>query len=278
MRFVLTVLSICVVSLLLVADRPERYAAVRDEVAGLLQSVLYEREVQISGLKRLSESEIREILPRDHSTPWWLINGAIIETSLLGNSLIQKADIKPCGLFELSCFKLAIEERQAGLFAIVDDRGWLIGRDGGQIMPVTLEEIQRYQEGKEQQQVSKQTSGRRLPVVSGLRFKEESPDVIRARFERLRKAIDLIEESAGYTVRSIELTSNQELDVRFYGLSLKAVFDLSQDQLENADNSRLSDRAIRLKLLLKQFGDRRSAIESVDLAPEKMAVVKLRGG
>lgn len=272
MRFRLTLLVVLCTAVLFFADRPQRWHATCASVGDWAQHLWYDKEIEITGTHFLPAEKVRALLPLQKSVPYWFLNGSLIEAELLQNPIIQRASVARCRTWSRACFRVAIEERVPAFFAWMGTRAWMVGNDGGVIKPVEPAWLRAY--------VSSGLAGDaaqlKIPVIGGLAAEDSSPDIVRARFAHVRRALDLIEKTVGIPVSSLELGDKQEMRVRFFGLGLTAIFDVSPEDIWGREPGILVDRAERLKRLLDEFGDKRDLIESVDLAFEKVAVVKAR--
>ena len=280
MKVIFTALTSVVAASVCALDQPQRVAALGRGVNTAVQEVLFAKDLQVTGLKVVRRREVDRLIPAEKSVPWWLINGRVVEARLLTSPLIFRANVASCQPWRWGCFKIEIEERKAGFFALVGAQGWLVGSDGGLIMPVAAERIAEYRRSVLDQAgaTDAASSGyKRLPLVEGLWAGGESPDVVRQRLENVRRAIDIIEKACGLPVAHLRLASGQDVEVRLSGLELIATFDVSPEDILGGRSQILADRSVRLKSLLDELGPRKSVVERVDLAFEKIAVIKAKG-
>ena len=280
MRCVVSLLSLVCVVIIYFADQPGHYVLARDYLRTTAHHILYDKDVSVSGTGVLSTGDVSLMLPLHEWLPYWHVNAPVIRAGLIQSPLIQDAKIERCSFFSWSCFNVSIEERKPAFFAIVGGQGWVVGRDGGLIKPISAERIARYVQAGDVDSSSPgfvSTAVRlKIPVISGLLTADASPDVVRVRFGYLRRAMDVIEGVVGVPVSNLELSSANEIKVRFFGLGMTAVFDISAEDLWQEKPEKLTDRALRLKKLLEEFGTNRDRITSVDLAFDKIAVVTTR--
>lgn len=249
------------------ADQPRHWETVRGVLLAAYERVFYEKQVSISGLRVLSENDVRKLLPLDRSIAWWLANEAVIESNLQQNPLIREVKVSPRGW---GSFDLLVTERQAGFFALVGTEGWLIGKDGGTMLPLSKAEVEQL---SGMSQAGEVPGLRRLPVVTGLLTENVSPDVMQARFEHMRHCLDVLEEGVGRPLLRVHLRAGPELEVQFRDLEAAVVFEVPLAKADEWDPSMLRDRAARLRELLKQLGDLAAQVQRIDMAFDRVAVV-----
>jgi len=274
----LTFLVACCVVSLWIAEWPQSFSSFLRIWRAQWSDFLYQRRISLVGLHLLDASQVEALLPKERSNLWWLFRAAVIKAGLLSNPLIQQAKVERCNWWSIKCYKVEVLERKAGFFALLGQEGWLIGKDGGLIMPVSAAEIISYRKKGEEGGNSALRS-ELIPVVRGLwRSAEASSDVVRSRFEYVRRAIDVIEEAAGLKIVYLELGGGKDMTVKFAGLAMKAVFAAQPEGLWSDESPLLRDRALRLRRLIQELGPEIEQVESVDLGFEKIAVLRTRKG
>jgi hypothetical protein len=221
-----------------------------------------EKEVQFEGLALLDRTQVLALLPMDKTFTWWRSNRAEIEHGLTSHPLIAAAHVTPCGGLQMRCFSINIQERVPSFLASLGDKVWLLGDDGGFIAPVPQNKLK---EG------ITLPNGKPAIWVVGIVAEQNSPEVVRSRIQYVRKLVDLIETHSGKAVREVAIREGGEAGIRLQGLELLAIFDVSREE----QFDRVIEEAQRLKRLLSEFGDRSNRIAQVDLAFNKVAVVKL---
>ena len=224
----------------------------------------YAKAITFTGLEQIAEEDIQALLPEQSSVLWWRMNSAAITASLQEHPLVSEVRLDECERWSWGCFQLDIVERKPELLALVGDQVWLVGDDGAFIVPVPAGQVPH---------VLSRIRGsdkRQPPLVKGLLHENPSPDKIKARLAYVTEALETIEQASGLTVEALELRSNGEMDVGFHGLRLTATFDAVENQ-----SNRLSLEASRLKRVLDEFEGKSELIDKVDLAFEKLAVIRL---
>jgi hypothetical protein len=226
---------------------------------------LTEKELNISGLQVLNRVDILKELPVSKSVAWWLTNAREVEAALEKNVLVQKATVHRCSDFSLRCFEISIVERQPTFIAALGDRVWLIGEDGGFITPIPRKQF----EAKGVNVVP----GKTPILVEGLLSESVSPDLAKARIQYVKLVIGAVENELALRVSWVGLRDNGETALKFVGRDFEAVFDVA-DQ----DMGRVREESQRLKTVLSQLGDKAADVARIDLAFDKVAVVKLKNG
>lgn len=96
-----------------------------------------------------------------------------------------------------------------------------------------------------------------------------SPDAVRQRFSYVEKALEIISEGTGLQVGTLDLTSAGELKVHFR--EFKALVTMS---VPENDFSKLEKQCERLKVLINKLADKLTEVREIDLAFNKLGVVK----
>jgi hypothetical protein len=221
-----------------------------------------EKQVELEGLALLDRAQVLALLPMEKPFTWWRTNRAEVEYQLGTHPLIASAEVSPCAGMKLRCFRVLVHERVPSFLAALGDKIWLLGDDGGFIAPVPRHKVS---EGV------MLPSGRHAIWVKGIVSEQNAPEVVRSRIQYVRQIVDHIEPQIGHKVREVELREGGEAIIKLQGLELAAVFSGAGD----SEFERIRDEALRLKRLLQEFGERAHRISQVDLAFNKVAVVKL---
>jgi hypothetical protein len=241
--------------------------ALKDGYSGMVESTerfWQDKEIRLSGLQVLSRSDILKELPFDESVLWWQMNRSEIISRLQRNPLIQKAQVRRCDGSSVRCFEVSIAERQPAFLALVGDRVWLLGEDGGFMTPVPRKEYER--------RGAAIVPGTRSPViVEGIVDADLSPEVVKGRIQFVKNLISVVEPKISLSVERVSLRPNGEASLWFRSLAFEAVFASGGRDLD-----RLHEEAERLRAVLAQLGERRAQLERVDLGFDRVAVAKLR--
>ncbi len=231
--------------------------------AEALYDAWYEKELLIAGDSSLSDKTIRDLLPSELSTLWWLMNTDIIEGELRKSPWILRARIHPCaaGIFSLwGCFVVSIEERKPSFLLTEGDITWLVGEDGGFISPLTPRLRELFKD-------------RTLRTLKGFYDDSPSAELFQARFKYAAHAMEIIEKRLKKKISSVQLMPQGELEVSFDDSPFAVVFS---GGLETAEP--LHFELDRLQVLLDQFGGKEDTILKIDLAFNKLAVVRFKDG
>ncbi len=275
-----TILLLASVCFIYFADQPEHYAQVKKYISETIHHISYDKVVSIEGQKILSEEEVNKMLPMSETVLYWILNAPVISTQLRQSPLIQSADVQRCAFYTWSCFRVIVEERAPAFFAVVGSKGWVVGKDGGLIKPLAADKLSTYMQGGGVDENASRfvalAAQLKIPVIAGLLAQDASPDLIKARFTHLRKAMDAIEGELGIPISYLELGGGQQIKVRFFEKPFLAIFDVPPADIWDDQARQLVDRTKRLKKLLEEFGDKQDKIATVDLGFEKLAVVTTR--
>jgi hypothetical protein len=155
------------------------------------------------------------------------------------------------------CFLISIKERQPTFLAIVDNSAWVIDRGGSFIVP--------YSENLTVQLKAP------LVKVTGLASRHSSPDVVRAQLSAAANLLDTIEKEVRRQVRGVEFLSHGDLSVAFTEVPFPVVFAAGVDSVVP-----LAEQGKRCAELLKRVHDRFPDIAKVDLAFDRVGVVKFK--
>lgn len=230
-----------------------------------LVSFWYDKDLRFAGLRVLKEKDFPLQAQREHAVPWWFVNAPAVEAEILQNPMVSSVRMSRCHFWSWSCFDLNIQERNPVMLALVGERTWVVGDDGGFIAP-----LKGPVAGTQQLSQSEVAELLGSPVVEGLVPDASPPEAIKPRLRYARQALGVL-SAAGLDVKTIKLRNNGEMEVRFRGRELVAVFSLSAE-----DMSRLDVEVLRLKRVLQEYGENAGRIAQIDLAFEKQAVVRMQ--
>jgi hypothetical protein len=266
----LGVFSVCTFCVLGVVDTP-RVNAMRDELGSLIISareasyhLWFDKEVEISGISADYEEIIRQALPLERSSVWWIVNRSSIAARLAMLPRVQSASLTSCaGSWGFRCFQLDIQERYPYAVALLADHAWIVGRDGGFIQPLqnvrSSDDVQTFIEG----------SSAALVALDGVQGKEGTLDLVRGRLQYTADIIRTIESEVPLRVTRVSLEQNGEARVSFKGRSYVAIFGFM-----GSDLSTVGQEARRLNHLLPRIDQRGGIVKEIDLAFQKVAVVR----
>ena len=249
------------------ADQPAHWMALSQLTARTVHRVFFEKRIQSEGVRVLAREEVLKLLPEQRSALWWAVNLPVIESQLRRSALIEQAKVTVAGW---KSFVVHIKERRAEFFVLVGSEGWLVGQDGGTIMPLSRDEVARLSGVVPD---TESAGLRRLPVVTGLVSGEISPDVMRSRFEHVRRALDVLQHSVGLPVEHLHLRQKKEIEVKFRGFDFRAIFELPIDQDGTWDAAVLRESGLRLQRIMSELGNLVVRVNQVDLAFDRLAVV-----
>lgn len=275
MRFVSSVSCALITIGILYLDNPlplQRFVSRR---ADHMQRMLYDKKVQFTGLSLVAEEELNRLLPMQNSVPWWLLSRESVETILLRHSLVKKAELRTCDRFAVTnwgCFVLDIEERRPAYAALIEDEVWILGQDGGLLFPVSREKFEK----ESLNEILSRHLARRVvgdQALKMLQIAGSSPDLIHARLEYTRRAVEIIERHSGLEVALARCAHDGEIRARFEGYPFEVLFDYKVDAPKT-----LTTESERLASLIKEFGARVQTIELIDLAYNKLAIVRFQEG
>ena len=235
------------------------------ETYSALREIAFTKEISISGVDLVSEETVRNSLPLDESVFWWLINSDEVVADLRKDKYISHVEVEPCSdwiVDNWGCFDIRVDERDPKYLVKFNDSYWLLGEEGAFIEPVSY---------STQDDRSSLTSkyGELVPV-SGLSGESTSPEIVTARFEYVRKALAIIENGLQIGIKDAELTPQGELIVTLRSPEVRARFDYLKDNWPQ-----LKEEISRLRVLLQEVKGTESDIDLIDLAYERLAVVKL---
>lgn len=246
---------------------PEDHGASRwwQEARDSIHEFLFSKRVAIKGMDDNDES-IRRALPEDRSVAWWLLNRSTIGAQLSMLPQVESAAVTSCaGEWSARCFEVHIQERKPTIVALVEDHAWLVGRDGGFVKP--LPNVRSFSDVEEF--VESANSG--LIGVDGVSGLGGGLELIRGRLRYVTEVIETIEAELGLKVRLVTLEKNGEARVIFEGRPYPVLFGFS-----GSDRSSIVLEASRYKQLLSRLNQRDDVIKEVDLAFQKVAVIRLK--
>lgn len=264
LRFFSVLISTLVCFGLIWFDRPATLQSLRQSARILVQDLLYRKTLFIEGQEIVTDAEIKAVLPTERTVPWWLFSRRKIRERLERLPYVAVARVSRCHSFSWSCFILKLEEHVPDFLALIDDQVWVVAADGSFIVPVSSRaEVDRIFSAN-----ARQIKGDPL-LVSGIFAHQASPEVVEARARYVRRAVSIIEEHSGFDVRAVSILDNAELTVDFDSLQPRARFDFGEVNLD-----RLADEAVRFRKVIDELGPRTASIREIDLAFNRLAVVK----
>ena len=224
----------------------------------------YHKEVRLSGLEVLREEDLELQQLRGRSLLWWHMNLAGLHAYIRRNSLVRDVLVKRCPDQWWNCFEMSVVEREPSLLAFVGERLWMVGNDGGFMGPVSSSLLEAQDRGEKLEKLGSP------PLVRGLLTEGASPDLLKSRLYYVLQSLEIIKRESGLSAAEVSLRSSGEMEVKFLGRNFLAIFGTARDDMEE-----IKQEAGRLSELLSRFGASAGAIESIDLAFNKRAIVKL---
>lgn len=288
MRALVTLCATVAVLSLLSLDQPERARAFQRYVSSALARSWYDKEIWISGTMRVDRRELERLLPQEESVLSWNLHLQQLGALLRAHPLVQDATVERCSDAWWGCFSIRVLEREPFLVAVVGKRGWVIGADGGVMTPLpgtwgveksTEKSVDstRGAAGNPPGDVLQldpppaHLAGRDLPVVEGLGDEHESPDALRVRFAQAIRVVRVLGDALQREVTRIRFEPGREMRVQFAATPWRVVFDISGDERWE---ERLQEQSARLVALIEQHPEQLENAEQVDLAFERIAVVR----
>ena len=221
------------------------------ELSGVLEGLWYQKVISVSGLKTIQEYEVMEVLPAEKSVGWWNSNLNLIADELRKDPRVKRAVVGRCKgeIVAIYCFEVRVEEREPSFVTEFGGERWVVGDDGGFISPITG-----------------LATFNHLPVVEGVGGDVQTSQFISGRIASAIKDVSLI---LGKRITKLRIDKNRELQILFAELPFQAVF-----AFQGFDEITIADQARRLLALLEAKRGQWDSIKEVDLAFDKIAVVK----
>lgn len=260
MKLIVVTTSVVIVSLLLLLYGVGSQGYVETHLAsapGNVSGFLTVNQIEIEGSNYLSDVELRAQLPESRQALWWLFNRRSIQNGFASHPFVKSAAVKRCSLSSLGCYKVQIEDQEIRLAVPRGDALWLVGERGKFITPV------------EDLSLVEQRLGRSVPVYSTSAEQALSPERVAARLSYLAEAVEIIDAATGADFEKIELQKNGEFQILLTETGIPVRFDYAENDLEI-----IRDEANRLERVLKEIEGRESTVEGIDLAYDRIAVVK----
>jgi len=260
MRVLFTLLITASVATLQVLDNPRGARQWTEKAEQAALSLWNEKEIRIEGLRMLPRSDIERLLPLDRSVAWWKLQTTSIQGRIAQNPWIGEVSVSSCegGVREAwGCFLISIQERQPTFLALVDNANWVIDRGGSFIVPYA--------------ETVPIPANQRLVRVTGLASRHSSPDIVRAQLSAASSLLDTIEREVHRQVSGLEFLGHGDLSVSFQDVPFPVVFGASADS-----SVPLAEQGKRCAELLKRVQDRFLDILKIDLAFERVGVVKFK--
>lgn len=222
------------------------------------QQLLYSRDVRLSGLQRVLESDVLDVLPQSRSNIYWKFFSSEIERKLSSNPWIEKAELKNCQPSSFSCFRVELVERIPRFLARIEDRSWLLDSAGHFLSAIDSQSAANLLKGQ----------GAELIEIESLAESQSSPDISRARVLHVSRLLDYLEREVGERVSRVAYLQGGDLIAHFSAANFDAVFSA-----QTSDDQILHREVDRLKRVLKEFEGKTAALAKVDLAFDRSVVV-----
>lgn len=262
MRVLFTLLIASGVVVLHVLDNPKGTRQIVEAATQKAHALVQDKEVRIEGLSVLSRTEVEKALPLERSAVWWKLHETDIQARLSQNPWVADAIVSACpGTLGGSwgCFLVSVTERTPRFLATVDNTRWIIDRDGSFIVPYS-------------ETAARAASGP-LISVEGLASQNSSPDVVRAQLGAASRLLDTLEKGVGRGITGLQFLTDGDFAVMFEAVPFPVVFGAGPDS-----KVPLAEQAQRCGQLLKRVQDRFGDIVKVDLAFDRVGVIKFRSG
>lgn len=258
MRFILTSGIALICSLLWLYDKPKRAEVFVQRV----DSIVNAKEISILGLNNLSREQVEKFLLIERSTILWRLNPTEVERALKQNPFIEQAKLEPCSNWSYSCFRLEISEKKLRYLSEIDGVLWVLADNGDFVAPLS--------DARDLLKLSGFFAGQEPKILRGLSGKLSS-DLLRARARFASDAINAVEKNVNSRAEQVEIKENGELIFKFSDYGFLAIFEGG-----NVGIAAIEKMALRLSSLLKELGHNVRGIERIDLAYDRIAVVKYK--
>ncbi|HMO02013.1 MAG TPA: FtsQ-type POTRA domain-containing protein [Oligoflexia bacterium] len=240
---------LCVENLSFVLNRFREW---RGKSYYFIESQLFERRLQFSGLQRLTEKELIASLPHDHSNLWWFMNRRHVIKELRKNNWIASASLSTCSRpFEPVCFMIEIKEREPRYVALSEKGSWALDSQGEIIGPLKENQINQTE----------------LTVIEGA-FKG-SPGLFEKNLSVALKLLSVLREQGLPEPSRVLVGDEDQYQLAFPGNSYIVNFSGAQPSYQN-----FSKQGERLKIILSQVQSDLAKIREIDLAFDKLGIVK----
>lgn len=259
MRVLITLITALSVAALLALDNPTGFRSLFQGIISRSTQVLNDRELRIDGLELLSRSEVERLLPLDRSVVWWHLNATEVQTLLSQNPWIDESKVSSCPeswSSKWGCFLVRIKERRPVFLAHLNGNPWVMDREGRTI--VTQKEL-----------ASRGFVGKLIELKGAMN--SSSPDAVRSQVSSASVVRDTIEAQVGRSVRDLEFLGQGDLGVGFDGVPFPIVFAAGPDARVS-----LKEQGERCSALLKQLSARFSDVARIDLAFDRVGIVRFK--
>lgn len=256
MRILFTLLVTFGVLVLHVVDNPPWIESSERWLIDKSLSLLFRKELRFEGASVIGTAEIESRLPKSRSIVWWLLNGQLVEASLQEDPRIGGAEVRSCDgawLRSWGCFEVRISERSARFAVVLDGVPWKVSDDGAFIRPTDSSDPDA-----------------RIIEVGGIDSTRRAPDVMRGILASARAGVEVLENELNIAVEAVDALPSGEFRFRFVGVPFPVTLEAPGD-----DRVRMRDQAKRLQALLPQLKGRENDVVEVDLAFDRVGVVKM---
>jgi hypothetical protein len=257
----LLLISVGVVAIHLVDDPPWIQRIERPIINGLVD-IVFSKDVRVSASGPYEIEQLQKLLPKTRSNPWWLLNTEVIRAKLREDPRVASATVAPCPgspFFRWGCFDVNVIPKEPRYSVEMDGTTWAVGDDGAFIAPLT--------------NLPGVTSGELVRIDFSAQV-ARSPDIVRAMMGVARELLGVMERETGLKLTRIALGPDREAEMNFRELPFPVIVQVSGVGKVGAVST--AEQARRLQALLPQLAGRASEVEAIDLAFDRLGVVRLK--
>lgn len=228
------------------------------DISFKLSNFLFQSQVRVEGNRKVSNSEILSLIPEQLIIWDWRFNNKEILRDIKKISLVKSAEIEPCSFFSLNCYVIKILEHTPQF--LMEDKGasWFISNDLTYLfsMPKHLD-------------ARKESKRLKLPFI------KLSPNLTDNQTKQATKyaydIINVLKSELQYKVSEIDFLPNGEFKVFFFDHDFWVSFSELDGSFE-----KLKTEIARLNEVINNSSGKLHVLQGIDLAFEKMAVVKFK--
>ncbi|MCB0353870.1 MAG: hypothetical protein KDD64_10110 [Bdellovibrionales bacterium] len=228
---------------------------IENSVLDPLVNASFERSISFSGLFRVKEGELLQLLPTEASNFTWNLFPERVLSSTRTLPWIKEINLTRCHWYSTGCFEIQVDEFAPRFVVDVSGQQWIVSREGVFVTPAQGEK-----------------GGEDLPVVSGVELRSGSFDLMRSRMGHVAEVLEVFETASGEPVRELTIGENGEFTVALRRLDLTVVVGQSYSK----STEEIRAQASRLKLLLARLGEGSDALAKVDLGFSRVGVATLK--
>ena len=212
------------------------------------------KEVRFKVSGGLNEEYPRSLLTKNRNFFYWLLFSPRIEGAYSKDQLFESVNIERCEFLNLFCYNVEVVGREPSLIQFIGKRSWLVDSHGIVIRPITMA----------QAEAMNFDLPRVILLPDGVSL---SPQILSARRNFALRLLSRLKK-VGLQAEELFFDQKGELLLRLRNYDFEVILEFKPGKYK-----RLQRQLERLKFIIQDLGDAHGAVQKIDLAFERQAVI-----